>query len=101
VKLYATTATNNLANIFMVRFVSGAPLTRFPLRLWLCECYRYGACVGFCDATYEMMLAPSLEIAPKLWRRLNENCLEGVSAKRHSKMPSDTDALQSDKYTYS
>jgi hypothetical protein len=68
VKLYATTATNNLVNIFMVSFVSGAPLTRFPLKLWLCECYRYGACVGVCDATYEVMLAPSLEIAPKLWR---------------------------------
>jgi hypothetical protein len=66
VKLYATTATNNLVNIFMVRFISGAALTRFPPMLWLCECYRYGACVGFCDATCEVMLAPSLEIAAEI-----------------------------------
>jgi len=33
------------------------------------ECRRYGASVGFCNATTEMMLAPSLELL-------------GVSAKR-------------------
>src|SRR5882724_5980655 len=36
---------------------------------------RHLAYAGFCSTTYEVMLTPSFEIAPKLWRRLNENCL--------------------------
>ena len=37
-------------------------LRYFSWKLPVGDCYRYGANVGFCDATTDMMLAPSLEI---------------------------------------
>jgi len=41
-------------------------LRYFSWKLPVGDCYRYGANVGFCDATTDMMLAPSFEIVLKL-----------------------------------
>ena len=54
-------------------------LRYFSWKLPVGDCYRYGANVGFCDATTDMMLAPSFEIESRCFCR---NELTGRKKKR-------------------
>jgi hypothetical protein len=46
----------------MVRFCFWTMAPIFLRKVIVTQCYRYGASVGFCDATTEMIFAPSFVV---------------------------------------